>query len=450
MTVALPAGGLVQAMAREMHLGVFVLGTGNHMAGWRHPGATDDFQDLAVIQRIAQTAERGKFDLLFVSDDLAVHRNNHPSLTARLDPVTVLAALSATTTHVGLGGTASTTYNQPYSVARAFASVDHLSKGRAAWNTVTTANKVCAENFGRTHPSHDARYEIAEEFIEVVRGLWDCWDDDAVVADRKTGMYVDWDKVRSLDHDGKYFSVKGPMNSGRSPQGHPVILQAGGSESGLELAARTADVVFSVVQDLDEAKVAYASFKERVGRHGRALLPGMMPVIGETDADARRLLDTLQSYADDSTGIGLLSLRFGQDMSKFALDQPVPDLPLPDTSHAFARAMLNKARRENLTLRDLYNLTVAARGHWVVCGSPKTIADTLEQWFVEHAADGFIVMPPYFHGAFDDFVDLVVPELQRRGLYRTEYRGTTLRDHLSLPRPQVSRRAAAVTAAGAT
>jgi FMN-dependent oxidoreductase (nitrilotriacetate monooxygenase family) len=427
-------------MSRQIHLGVFMLGTGNHTAGWRHPGADASFQDMEVNKRIAITAERGLFDLLFVGDGLAANLTNHPSYTVRLEPLTMLAALSMVTQHVGLGATMSTTYSDPFTVARAFSSLDHISGGRAAWNAVTTASSASGGNFGRVHPNHEQRYEIAEEFIEVVRGLWDCWDDDAIVTDRATGRYIDVSKVRNLDHQGKHFSVRGPLNGGRSPQGQPIILQAGGSIRGQDLAARTADVVFSVVQDFEEAKRAYSGLKERVRRFERhpdevSILPGVMPIVGKTDAHAHEILDTLQSYVDSTEGLTMLSARLGIDVSKYSLDGPIPDVSLPDTSHGFARAILSKARRENMRLRDLYNLTAAARGHWVLCGSPTTIADTLEKWFVEGAADGFNIMPAYFPGAFDDFVDLVVPELQRRGLYRKGYTGPFLRDHLGLSKP---------------
>jgi FMN-dependent oxidoreductase (nitrilotriacetate monooxygenase family) len=439
-------------MDRSIHFGVFVLGTGNHTAGWRYPGADDNFQNLAVVQRIAAIAERGLFDLLFVGDGLAANLGNHPSYTVRLEPLTMLAAIAMSTKHVGLGATMSTTYSDPFTVARVFSSLDHISGGRAAWNAVTTASSASGGNFGRVHPDHEQRYAIAEEFIEVVRGLWDCWDDDAIVRDRKTGRYIDTTKVRSLDHQGKFFSVKGPLNGGRSPQGQPIILQAGGSERGQSLAARTADVVFSVVQDFDEARLAYAGLKERVRGFGRnpdevSILPGVMPIVGRTDAQAREILNTLQGYVDSTEGLAMLSARLGQNMAGRSLDGPVTDIPLPDTSHGFARAILSKARRENMTLRDVYNLTAAARGHWVLCGSPQTIADTLERWFLEGAADGFNVMPAYFPGAFDDFVDLVVPELQRRGIYRKAYAGATLRDHFGLRRPACGEYAAMMQAA---
>ena len=427
-----------------MHLGVFVLGTGNHIAGWRHPDAADSFQDPDVIQAIAATAERGCFDLLFLGDGLKAGVGDHPSFTVRFEPLTMLAALSATTTRVGLGATSSTTYGAPWTVARAFASLDHLSRGRAAWNAVTSSNADAGGNFGRVHPAHTQRYAVAEEFVDVVRGLWDCWDDDAIIKDRGTGQYIDPARVRALNHEGPHFQVRGPLNIGRCPQGQPVVIQAGSSVPGLALAARTADVVFSVVQDFEEARTAYAALKGRLAAFGRGedelkVLPGMMPVIGRTRGEAQDLLGTLQSDVDDRDGLAMLSQRLGVDVSRFDLDAPVPDLPLPDTSHGFARTMLSKARRDGMTLRQLYDLTAAARGHWVLCDTPSGIADVMEAWFRGGAADGFNVLPPWFPGAFDDFVDLVVPELQRRGLFRHAYQGTTLRDHLGLVRPDVRR-----------
>lgn len=430
----------VSSSHRQMHMGVFVLGTGNHVAGWRYPGAADSFLSLEGIQTIARTAERGKFDLLFLGDGLTAKVTDHPSFAARFEPITMLAALAATTTHLGLGATSSTTYNEPYNVARFFASLDHLSAGRAAWNAVTSSGPDAGANFGRVHPQHDARYEVAEEFVDVVLGLWDCWDDGAIIADRETGEYFDAAKVKSLDHEGRFFRVKGPLNSARTPQGRPVLIQAGSSEPGLRLAARTADVVFSVVQDLEEAKAAYAALKSRLPDYGRrpedvALLPGVMPVIGATMAEAREKLNTLQGFVTSTNALTMLSGRLGMDVSGFPLDELVPDLPLPDTSHGFARAMLSKARREKMTWRDLNNLTGAARGHWVICGTPEMIADILQEWFEADAADGFNILPPYFPASFDEFVDLVVPILQERGLYRADYSGTTLRDHLGLERP---------------
>jgi FMN-dependent oxidoreductase (nitrilotriacetate monooxygenase family) len=428
-------------MKRQMHLGLFILGTGSHVAGWRYPGAVDSFQDFAAIQAIGRTAERGKFDLIFMGDNLYADAAAHPSYTVRLEPLTMLAALATSTSRIGLGATVSTTYSDPFSVARVFASLDHISQGRAAWNAVTTASAATAANFGTIHPDHGSRYQMAEEFLKVVKELWDGWADDAIVADRESGLYVDPSKLRCIDHHGTFFKVKGPLNIGRSPQGHPVILQAGGSEAGQILAARTADVVFSVVQDIEEAKAGYAALKSRLALFGRAphditVLPGVMPIVGRTDKEAFEKLAVLQGFVSGSNALAILSDRFGQDMSAYDLDGPVPDIPLPDSYHSFARVMLAKARRENMTLRDLYNLSAAARGHWVLCGSAESIADTLQHWFEDHAADGFNVMPPHFHEGFADFVELVVPILQERGLFRTDYEGTTLRDHLGLPRPR--------------
>ena len=427
-------------MSRSMHLGVFVLGTGNHIAGWRWPGAFDSFESLPAAQVIAATAERGCFDLLFLGDGLGADPGAHPSFTRRVEPVTLLAALAATTTRVGLGATASTTYSEPFTVARAFASLDHLSGGRAAWNAVTSSNPDGAANFGRVHPPHAERYQVAEEFVDVVRGLWDCWEDGAVVADRATGQYLDAGKIHKLNHKGRYFEVSGPLNGSRTPQGRPVVIQAGASAPGLALAARTADVVFSVVQDLEEARAGYAALKGLMAGHGRApeelaILPGVMPVLGGTMAEAKRMLEALQSFVSPTNAMKMLSTRLGQDMSVYAMDEPVPDLPLPDTSHGFARTMLAKARRDGMTLRDLYNLTGAARGHWVLVGTPESVADTLELWFTTGAADGFNILPPVFPQAFDAFVDEVVPSLQRRGLFRRYYEGVTLREHLGLARP---------------
>ena len=425
---------------RQMHFGVFVLGTGNHSAGWRYEGAATSNNDLSVIQEIARQAERGKFDLVFVSDGLVMDPGDHPSFLCRFEPTTLISVLSASTRHIGLGATVSTSFGEPYHVARTFASIDHISRGRAAWNVVTSSAGKAALNFSREqHMEHDHRYEVAEEFVDVVKGLWDCWEDGAIVADKATGVFLDPRKVRPLDHRGRFFQVKGPINMARCPQGHPVIIQAGGSEAGLELAARTADVVFSVVQELSSAKVAYRDLKARMAKYGRtpdqiSVLPGVMPIIGGTEAEARDKLSLLQSWLTPTNALTLVTSRIGYDVTGFPLDGPVPAPPPGEGSHAFSRVLYETARREHMTLRDLYNLTAAARGHWVLCGTTKRIADTLEEWFVEEAADGFNVLPPYFPGALADFVDLVVPELQARGLFRRDYEGATLRDHFGLSR----------------
>jgi FMN-dependent oxidoreductase (nitrilotriacetate monooxygenase family) len=447
----------MSATGRQMHLGVFVLGTGNHTAGWRYEGAATSNLRLPVIQAIAATAERGKFDLLFISDAMVMDPSDHPSFMCRFEPTTLISVLSAVTSHIGLGATVSTTYSEPFNVARIFGSIDHISDGRAAWNVVTGSNPKAALNFNRDeHVEHELRYQRANEFVDVVRGLWDCWDDGAIVADKATGRYVDPEKVRTLDHRGRFFQVKGPVNMARCPQGHPVIIQAGGSPSGLELAARTADVVFSVVQELEAARIAYADLKGRMVKYGRrpeemAVLPGVMPIIGASDAAAREQLSKLQSWLTPANAATLVASRIGYEVSGYPLDGPVPPPPAVESSRTFSHVLYEAARREKMTLRDLYNLTAAARGHWVVCGTASGIADTLEEWFVGGAADGFNVLPPYFPGAFDDFVDLVVPELQRRGLFRRAYEGRTLRDHLGLGRvshPEPRRHVAGVPERG--
>jgi FMN-dependent oxidoreductase (nitrilotriacetate monooxygenase family) len=437
---------------RQMHMGVFVLGTGNHQAGWRYEGAATSHLQLPVMQEIARIAERGKFDLLFISDSMVMEPTDHPSFLCRFEPTTLITALSACTTHIGLGATVSTSFNEPYNVARTFGSIDHLSAGRAAWNVVTTSNAKAALNYNRDeHVEHELRYARAQEFVDVVKGLWDCWEEDAIVADKATGQYIDADKVRPLNHKGRFFQVRGPLNMARSPQGHPVIIQAGGSPSGLELAARTADVVFSVVQELGPAKAAYADLKGRMAKYGRApeeiaVLPGVMPIIGATEAEARAKLAKLQSWITPTNAITLVASRIGYDISGHPLDGPVPPPPPSEGGQTFHRVLYEMAKRENMTLRDLYNLTAAARGHWVICGTPATIADTLEEWFVEQAADGYNILPAYFPGAFAEFVDLVVPELQRRDLFRRDYEGTTLREHFGLaavPSPGAARQAMA-------
>lgn len=434
-----------------MHFGVFVLGSGNHSAGWRTEDAFSTSCSFPVMKSIAATAERGKFDLFFISDGLVMEPGDHPSFSNRFEPLTLLSALSTVTTHIGLGATVSTSFGEPYHVARAFASLDHLSNGRAGWNVVTSAHGKAALNFSKQRlDEHDLRYEIATEFVDVVRGLWDCWDDDAVIADKATGAYLDKSKIRSLDHKGRFYSVKGPLNIARSPQGHPVIIQAGGSPPGQELSARSADLVFSVVNgDKLSAKAAYDGLKQRVAKHGRVpdelpILPGVMPIIGETDEQAKEQLARLQSWLTPTNALALVSQRIGHDISGYPLDGPVPDFPAhTEGGRSFSTALLDMARREKMTLRDLYNVTAAARGHWVIYGTPKRIADTLEEWFTSGLADGFVIMPAYFPGAFDDFVDNVVPELQRRGLYRREYAGTTLRSHLGLDRREIVRQQAA-------
>jgi FMN-dependent oxidoreductase (nitrilotriacetate monooxygenase family) len=350
------------------------------------------------------------------------------------------------TRRIGLGGTVSTSFSEPYNVARAFASIDNISGGRAAWNVVTSSRDAAALNFNQDRINeHDLRYEIANEFVDVVRGLWDTWEDGAIVADKTTGKFLDESKVRKLNHKGRFFSVQGPLNIERCPQGHPIIIQAGGSAPGQELSARVADVVFSVVNgDTELAKTNYDSLKQRMAKYGRephelAILPGVMPIVGETDEQAKEQLSLLQSWmkVDEAKALSVLSQRLHFDFSGYSLDAPVPEIPETHRGQTFNKTLLGMARREQMTLRDLFNVAGAARGHWAIYGSPERIADILEEWFVGDMADGFVLLPPHFPGGLADFVDLVVPELQRRDLFRTEYSGSTLRDHLGLKRPEL-------------
>jgi len=421
---------------RMMHLAVYALGTGNHSAGWRMDGATDRHSSLEALKQIAATAERGKFDLFFLADSIAMSFNDHPSHQSRFEPLTALGALSMLTKDIGLGATVSTSFSEPYNVARAFSTLDHISDGRVAWNVVTSSSDTAALNFSRDALNeHDKRYEIASEFVDVVRGLWDTWSEGAIVADRDTGVYLDDSKVKELNHKGTYFSVKGPLNIERSPQGHPLIIQAGGSAAGMDLSARVADIVFEVVQDPAAAKNFYDSLKGMALKHGRKesdirILPGVMTIVGNTEAEAKQKLNKLQSWVTPTNALSLVSARLGHDIQGLSLDSPVPEFPLTERSQGFSRTLLELALREKMTLRDLYNLIAAARGHWVLCGTPDYIADVFEEWFTERRADGFMILPPYFSGGFDDFVDLVVPELQRRGLFKRDYAEGTMREKL--------------------
>lgn len=425
-----------------MHLGVFVLGTGHHVGGWRMPGARAGSENLPLLVEIARTAERGKFDMVFLADALNTAAEMHPSMVVRLEPLTLLSALAMTTSHVGLAATASSTYTEPYNLARAFASLDHISGGRAAWNVVTGAFGEAAANFSANmHPPHEKRYAMAAEFVEVVKGLWDSWDDGAVLMDRESGRFVDRSKMRTLNHEGTFYKVKGPLNISRPPQGHPVIIQAGASETGRDLAASIAEVVFAVQPDL-EASMAFAhDLRARAVKAGRnpahmKIMPGVCPIIGGTEAEAKRKLSALGERVDPVAALRVLSERVGSDLSAYPLDEPLPELPESDGMRGHATALTTLAKAQNMTLRELRDYTSAAMGHRLLVGTPEQVAQGLIDWFDAGAADGFNLMPPYFPGAFDDFVDEVVPLLQRRGKFRTEYAGTTLREHLGLPRPE--------------
>ncbi|MFO1079439.1 MAG: LLM class flavin-dependent oxidoreductase [Reyranellaceae bacterium] len=426
---------------RQLRLGVFVQAPGHHVGGWRHRDAVSSgWPNLGLMQSIAATAERGRFDLFFLGDGFATGYDEHPATIGKFEPLTLLAALAMGTSRIGLAATASTTYGEPYHVARAFASLDHLSAGRAAWNVVTTAYDKSAAVFGRAHPPHAERYAIAEEFVTACRLLWDSWDDDAFVGDKAGGRFVRPGSLHPPRFAGRYLSVQGALNVPRPPQGHPVLIQAGSSGPGQALAARIADVVFTAQNDMVEATAFRRDLRAQAAQAGRRpdrvlVMPGVMPVVGRTRQEAESMLAEHGALMDPLQALTVLSERLGADLSAYPLDGPVPDLP--DTEHLKSRAalLLHTARRDHLTLRQLGNRVAAARGHLLLVDTPDAIAATLARWFEAGAADGFNVMPPFFPGQFEAFVDGVVPRLQARGLFRTDYAGSTLREHLGLPRP---------------
>ncbi len=434
----------------QMKLGVFFHPTGHHVASWRYPGVQADAGiNFAHQVEIAQTAERGKLHMIFFADGVGVREARMEALSrsaqyiANFEPLMLIAALAAVTERIGLVCTASTSYNEPYHIARKFASLDHLSGGRAGWNVVTSGEDSEARNFGRElHYGHAERYQRAREFVGVVKGLWDSWDDDAFIRDTASGVFFDPEGMHTLDHHGKYFSVRGPLNVPRPPQGHPVIVQAGASEDGRAFAAEHAEIIFTNHILVDNARKYYAEVKARVAGFGRApdhvkIMPGVSATIGATEAEAKAKHEKLQALVHPVVAREMLSTALGRiDLSGYDFDGPLPDLPMRENAGRSTREnLIDLARRENLTIRQLAMRATDARGKSVVVGTPAQVADHLEEWFTTGAADGFNVMPPYLPGAFDDFVNLVVPELQRRGLFRTEYEGKTFRENLGLARP---------------
>jgi N-acetyl-S-(2-succino)cysteine monooxygenase len=434
----------------QLRLGAFLYPSGHHIAAWRHPEAQADAGiNFRHYVRLAQAAEAAKFDLVFLADGVGTRGDNVEFLSrtahsyvAQFEPITLLSALAAVTEHVGLVATASTSFNEPYHIARKFASLDHISGGRAGWNLVTSSNEHEAKNFNRDkHFGHAERYERAIEFAEVVGGLWDSWDDDAFLRDKAQGRFFDPERRHVLDHKGRFFQVKGPLNVARSPQGHPVVVQAGSSEAGRDLAARTAEVIFTAQQTLEDAIDFYSDVKGRLVQYGRhpddlKIMPGVFPIVGRSESEAREKFEQLQALIDPKVGLALVSgLTGGFDLSGYPLDGPIPELPETNASKSRQLLTIELARRENLTIRQLYLRVAGARGHWQLVGTPAQIVDQLEERFVKGGADGYNVMPPVLPAGLDDFVELVIPELRRRGLFRSEYEGRTLRDNLGLRRP---------------
>ncbi|MEK6345881.1 MAG: LLM class flavin-dependent oxidoreductase [Burkholderia sp.] len=430
---------------RQLHLGAFMRPVSLHTGAWRHPDAWPDANfNLKHLVHCVQTLERAKFDAFFMADHLAVLNMSTQALkrshtVTSFEPLTLLSALAMVTERIGLVATASTSFEAPYHVARRFASLDHLSDGRAGWNLVTTSNPDAALNFGLDeHLEHDARYRRAREFFDAVTGLWDSWADDAFVRDVASGLYFDPEKLHVLGHRGEHYAVRGPLNIARPVQGWPVVVQAGSSEAGRQLAAETAEAVFTAQSSLAAGKRFYADVKGRLDRLGRPrehlkILPGAFVVVGDSRDAAREQRAFLDTLVHDDSGFASLSIALGHDVSGFDPDAPLPEIPASNASHTSRQRVLDLAAG-GLTVRELAQRVGGYSGLEFV-GTPADIADAMQQWLEEEGSDGFNVMFPYLPGGLDDFALKVVPELQRRGIFRREYEGTTLREHLGLPRP---------------
>jgi FMN-dependent oxidoreductase (nitrilotriacetate monooxygenase family) len=433
--------------SRRLHLGAFMRPVGIHTAWWRYPGASSDANfNLKHLIRFAQKLEHGRFDAWFMADHLAVLNMPMAALkrsatVTSFDPLTLLPALAMVTEHLGLIATASSTFEPAYMIARRFASLDHISGGRAGWNLVTTSNPDAALNFGLTeHMEHGERYRRAREFYDVVTGLWDSWAEDAFICDVENGIYFDPERMHVLDHKGEFLSVRGPLNIARPIQGWPVIVQAGASDAGRQLAAETAEMIFASGGKLADAQSYYADVRERATKAGRdpdhiKILPGCLVVVGDTAEEARQKRALLDSLVHPDSGIASLSIALGHDASVFDLDGPLPEIPESNASKSGRERVIERARRDNLTVRQLAQIA-GSYGGLAMVGTPEMIADQMEEWLYSDACDGFNIMFPWVPGGLDDFVDRVVPELQRRQLLRREYEGKTLRENLGLPRPK--------------
>jgi FMN-dependent oxidoreductase (nitrilotriacetate monooxygenase family) len=438
---------------KKLHLAAFVSAgpvSGSH-AGWRHPKADGDLLSAAYYQNIGRLLEQGRFDLLFIADILAIPDTLGGSLDSqlrygalgalRLDPLVVLSIIAGATRHLGLGATISTTYAQPYVLARALATLDHLSGGRAAWNIVTSFQEAEARNFGLTEQlSREGRYERADEFLEVVTKLWNSWEDGALVRDRQTPLFADPARVHRIDHSGKWFNVQGPLNVSRPPQGRPVFIQAGASDRGRDFAARWAEIIFVTPGVIDVAVEFRNDLRARAVRFGRdpdtiKVLPGIVPVIADTDKQAKALHDELHELSHPESGLSTLSYHLGVDLARFPQDQVLPEnLDVPGVEGHY-REVSELTRRSGLSLAELGQRYGAGRTTSGFAGTPGTVADRMQEWFEAGACDGFMLQVPYLPGGLEELVHGLVPELQRRGLFRTEYDGSTLRDTLGLPRP---------------
>jgi N-acetyl-S-(2-succino)cysteine monooxygenase len=438
---------------KQMHLGAFFQTfLGHHLAAWRYPETkTEEVTSLSLYKEIAELSEKGKFDILFLADVLA-HNDEDIAYTPqiRLEATTTMAALAAVTNNIGLVATLSTTFNHPFNVARKFATIDHLSGGRAAWNVVTTAHDHEATNFGLDHQiDHSIRYDQGAEFVEVTRKLWDSWEDDTLVLNRETGKFLDASKIQPINHDGRFYKVKGPINIPRPPQGHPVIVTASASDDGREFAAKHADILFTIAPStIAEGKLIYDEIKQKVAKYGRNpdhlnIMPGIVPFVGKTTKEAQEKFEHFQELILPELGIGWLSRYVEHDLSQYSPDDYLPELK--DVNQVNGEKgrfelLADLAKKENLTIGQLAKYFVQSQGHLFVVGSGEEVANQLSEWFLNGACDGFNVKFPYFPGGIKDFVDHVIPVLQSRGLFRTEYEGNTLRENLGLDFPQVRSR----------
>ncbi len=431
------------AAARKLHLNAFLRNVGQHEAAWRLP-ETDikGVTNIGHFVKLARIAERGKLDGVFFADHPVVKERAQDRPFDALDPFTLVAALSTATEKIGLVATASTTYNDPYSVARRFATLDHVSEGRAGWNIVTTAYASAAANFGyEVHPDPAERYARAEEFLEVALKLWDSWEDDAIVGNKEAGIFIEPGRIHAINHVGKYFKVAGPMEIPRSPQGYPVLFQAGSSGPGKDFAAKYAEAIFTAHPNFEHAHEFYRDVKSRAQAYGRNpdqvhILPGLSAFVGSTEAEAAAMRERLEDLTIPAYGLAQISTLLGFKVTEEQLDRPLV-IPPEFSKHQTSRGDLVQRILENekLTVRQLLRRLSAARGHWSIAGTPKQVADSIEHWFKNQAADGFNLIPPALPSSLEAFVDHVVPELQQRGLFRLDYEGTTLRSHLGLPRP---------------
>ncbi|MCD8909717.1 LLM class flavin-dependent oxidoreductase [Staphylococcus gallinarum] len=427
---------------RYMKLGLFLAGYGHHVASWRHPQASETGpMDLEHLIKVAKTAEKGKFDLLFLADSLFVSETSHPNILSRFEPLTLLSVLARETQQIGLASTASTTYEEPFHLARSFSSLDHISGGRAAWNIVTSSINSTAENFnGTKHMEHELRYERAEEFVDVTNQLWRSWESDTFKRNKEDGVFIDPSKLHTINYVGKHFKVRGPLNIERSPQVRPLLIQAGSSATGTELAAKVADVVFTAQSNLKDSQQFYENIKAKALRYDKtenqiSIMPGLFPVIGDTESEAHQNYQQLQDLILPEIGLKILSPYLGEiDLAQYDLSTPFADIDFEIGNGVQSRfeVILKEAKANDLTLEQVMKQVAGSRGHHIVIGTAEQIADKMEDWFVNKAADGFNIMPPLLPTQFEKFVEQVIPILQDRNLVQKTYKSGTLREKFGL------------------